>query len=477
MWRHTKSVLAAASALLLSAGVLSTPQVAQAQTVTWTGEYFDNPTLSGQPVVVQPTNTIAFNWGLSAPVAGVPADNFSVRWATDVNLSPGTYRFYALADDNIQVIFNYNTTVINTFNTSSVGQTVSGDVTVSAGGLYHIQVDYREVSENAYAYVSFANLATNPTGPNFTAPNNTSFVGGPWTAQYFANTTFSGNPSAIVSVPTPSTNWGTGSPSPAVPVDNWSARFTAAVNLEPGTYVAQLRVDDGVRYIVNGVVLIDRLGSAVGETLTATFTTPGGNTSFQIDYVEYTQNAFLEYQLQRLGAAQPAATTQPGSPSGQTATVTAFRLNVRSSPTATSGNNIITRINRNERYPVLGQTADGRWFQIDVNGQVGFVSAVYVFVENPAAVPVLGTGQTAPQATPITGPQVLATPYNVRIRQGPSTSTADIGRLPVGQSGRLIGRNASNTWWQIEYAGITGWVSAAFTQLVNADVNSIPVTG
>ncbi|HLU11347.1 MAG TPA: PA14 domain-containing protein [Oceanobacillus sp.] len=448
-------VLAALSMLVV------TP--AMAQSPVWTGQYYNNPTLFGDPVVTRTDANIAFNWGIGAPADGVNADNFSVRWATDVFLNAGTYRFYALGDDKIRVTFNFGSPVIDTFNNPAVGQTVSADVNVPVSGTYHIQIDYQELTDNAYAYFSFANLATNPTGPNFGAPN-LPISGGPWTAQYYSNTALSGDPVAIISEASPSHNWGAGAPLPSVPADNFSARWTSVQTLSGGNYVLQVRADDGVRVFVNGVLVINQFGAATGQTYTANLNLPAGQHSFQVEYVEFGGNAFLDYQLLQPGAPTAVPTTQP---TGTTATVTAFRLNVRAQPNATA--QVLTRINRFETYPVVGRSDDGLWYQINLGNQTGWVSSRWVTISgNVPATSVPGQ----------TGILVTATPYTVNIRSGAGTQHSRIGRLPAGSTAQVIGRNSNNTWWQINYNGIVGWVAAEYAVIQQgANVGSIPVTG
>src|SRR5262249_47446523 len=158
---------------------------------------------------------IAFNWGVNAPLSGINADNFSVRWATDVSLNPGTYRFYAQADDHIRIYFNYVTwaPVVDTYKSGQVNTLVTGDVNVTSPGTYHIQVDYQELTDQALAFVSFANLAGGSSGPSFTPPQNPVTVPtGAWTAQYFSNPTLTGDPVAILTESDPSHQWGNGQP-------------------------------------------------------------------------------------------------------------------------------------------------------------------------------------------------------------------------------------------------------------------------
>jgi hypothetical protein len=68
----------------------------------WKGEYFANKDLSGEPVLVRNDRTLTFDWGTTAPAAGVPADRFSVRWTREREFEPGRYRFRVRADDGVR---------------------------------------------------------------------------------------------------------------------------------------------------------------------------------------------------------------------------------------------------------------------------------------------------------------------------------------------------------------------------------------
>jgi beta-glucosidase len=57
------------------------------------GDYFANPTLSGEPANRRRDRGIDLHWGTTAPLADVPAENFSVRWlGTLLNGMPGDYQ-------------------------------------------------------------------------------------------------------------------------------------------------------------------------------------------------------------------------------------------------------------------------------------------------------------------------------------------------------------------------------------------------
>jgi uncharacterized protein YraI len=467
MWRKASIV---AVLLLLTSIIVAQP--AFAQNPTWRGQFYNNPNLQGTPAFTRNDNAIAFNWGGGSPGDGVNADNFSVRWATDVQLSAGNYRFYAQADDNIRITFNFGLQpVIDTFGGGQVNQLVTGDVNVPATGVYHIQVDYREVTDQAFAFVSFANLASNPTGPNFQAPISNPVPNASWTAQYYANAGLSGDPVAILSEASPTHAWGSAAPFPSVPADNFSARWTSTQSLTGGTYNITARADDGIRVFVNGALVINEWHSATGQTYSVSLNLPGGLNNFQVEYYEGGGEAFLDFNMtQTSGGPQP---TQQPSPTGASATVTAFRLNVRSEPSSTAS--VITRISRNEVYPIVGRTSDNVWYLIDIAGTQGYVSGRYINVANGSNIPVVGANQPAPPQN--ANNTITTNGVNVIIRNGPGTQFARVGLLSVGGVAQVIGRNSNNTWWQVNFNGLVGWVSGGFTTVNSSNVNGLPVTG
>jgi uncharacterized protein YraI len=478
MWRKVLIV-----ALLLSITAVFVAQPAQAQTVVWHGEYFNNSTLSGNPAFTHDDTALSFNWGTGSPGSGIGDDNFSVRWAADVSFSPGTYRFYALADDNIRVIFNFVTyaPVIDTFANNQINQLQTGDVTVTTPGVYHIQVDYREVTDQAFANVSFANIATNPGGPNFPAPVvNVPVATGSWTAQYFANAGLLGDPVAIITENSPSHNWGSGSPMASVPADNFSVRWTSIQNLAGGMYSISAAADDGIRVYVNGNLMINEWHGANGQSYNTSVNLPAGQNYFQVEYYEALGDASISFTLSQLGGGGSVVVpTQPPLPTGASATVTAYRLNVRALPDSVNGQ-IITRINRLEVYPIVGRTADSAWYLLNINGVNGWVYGPFINVVNGTNIPVVN-GQATPVSPGPGNPQgnvVTAQPYNVVIRSGPGTQYRRLGLLPNGASAQFVGRNSSNTWWQINLNGLVGWVSGQYAfPSPTANVNGIPITG
>ncbi|HVO72166.1 MAG TPA: PA14 domain-containing protein [Aggregatilineaceae bacterium] len=445
------------------------PAAAQGGAV-WSADFYNNGYLLGKPVFSTQYGSLDLNWGASSPGPGVNSDNFTARLATDTHFTAGTYRFYLLADDAVQLWVDFppnKQPALTTFNAPQPGQLLSVDVPMTEG-THHIQVDFKELTGNAYLYVRWANLATNPTPPSFPVPIQVAT--GPWTAQYFNNQALSGAPVLTQAESAVAHDWGTGAPAGGIPADYFSVRWTSAQYLSGGTYQVQALADDGVRVWVDGSLVIDQWHTASGQTYLADVNLGAGPHSFMVEYYEATGNASINVQINQVGAVPPPVLTPPPSPTGTTVTVLAYRLNVRNAPSAASGQ-IIAQVSRGQIFPVLGVSSDGGWFEIDDLGVVGWVSATYVQINNEQAVPITG-GQPG-----VTG-YTLTSLASLNVRRGPGLGNVRVGALRPGQTAQVIGRNAGSTWWEITYDGVTGWVYAAFSELQpGADVNLIPVTG
>lgn len=456
--------------------VVAAPQPAAAQNVVWSGSYFSNPTLDGAPVFTRQDSSVAFNWGSGSPGNGIGNDNFSVRWAADVALQAGTYRFYALVDDNVRVTVDFQMTpLIDTFGQNLIGQLVQRDITLGAGA-HHIQVDYNELTSNAFVFVNFANLANNPQGPNFAAPVNLPVAGGAWTAQYYPDISLTGSPTLIQSEASPTHNWGNGSPTPAISNDNWSARWTSLQTLAAGQYQVSATADDGVRVYIDGQPVIDQWHVAGGQNYVVNVLLAAGQHNFAVEYFESSGAAYLDFNLTQAAAVIPTAvpTTAPPvdiPPGTATATVNTGRLNVRAAPDPINGT-ILLKVDRGQTYPVVGRNADGSWVQLNVNGTLGWVNAAYVVLSGSAPLPVNS-------GLPVnTGYFVTATPYAVYIRAAPSNDAQVLDVLPLGISAQVVGRDATGSWWQISYGVYSGWVASRLAIIQGgADLNKIPITG
>ncbi|MGW7667915.1 fibronectin type III domain-containing protein [Streptomyces sp. NPDC054775] len=115
--------------------------------------------------------------------------------------------------------------------------------------------------------------------------------------QFFANTTFSGTPKKTDCDSTISENWGTGRPTSALPVDNFSVRWTVTRDFgSGGPFALTASAQDGIRVYLDGSRKID-LWKNVSSTVSRTvnLTVPSGKHTLRVDYVNWTRSANVKF--------------------------------------------------------------------------------------------------------------------------------------------------------------------------------------
>jgi hypothetical protein len=102
------------------------------------------------------------------------------------------------------------------------------------------------------------------------------------------------------------------------------------------------------------------------------------------------------------------------------------------------------------------------------NAQPNQVEQPAVTEAEPAAVPTEPPTPTPePTATPIPEARVTVL-QNMNVRSGPGTAYPVIGAGSAGQTAKIVGRNADNSWMQVEYPNSsngTGWMYAPLLQI------------
>lgn len=159
-------LLVAGAVLLMPAGHLVRAQDQNNIGVNWTGYYWNNQTFSGNYTLTRLDPVINFNWATGSPDASIPADHFSVRWYTTINVTAGSYHFRAGADDGIRLAVD-GVKVIDIFTDAINGfQVGTADVQLGAGN-HQVIVDYYENVGNAGVQVTIVpSSAVPPTvGP------------------------------------------------------------------------------------------------------------------------------------------------------------------------------------------------------------------------------------------------------------------------------------------------------------------------
>lgn len=336
--------------------------------------------------------------------------------------------------------------------------------------------------------------------------------GGTFAAAYYNNPTLTGSP-VISEFITNGLNidWGTGSPRPDrpdFPVDNWSAQFAGTPVFNAGVYEFIVSSDDGVRVFIDGVLVLDRF---VGRTFTTdTFqqTLSAGAHQLRVEYFDGVDRAALQVGWRQVtGSVQPTTVFPPGFPTATpfgtpfftpgpsptppppTATglpaippgalsgtvIRAQVLLVRSGPFL--GAPVAGRVLRGQTYQVIGRDTDARWFLLQLSSGQGWVWGYYLNVNgNEFNAPVASSFVTAGNPAALTG-VVGQSQSGLRLRAAPDVTSAQIGRIPWGDILPILGRTDGGDWYQVVFRGTTGWVAAAYVDIIEGNAASVPIAG
>jgi hypothetical protein len=131
-----------------------TPTAPPAQT-GFSGQYFNNMTLSGAPTIERVDNVIDFDWDYQSPDAALQYDFFSARWTKSEMFQGGTYRFTITSDDGLRIKIDGNTVYDQWFDQSATPHTVDLPIT---GGLHSVVIEYYENDLTAVCRVSWTLL-------------------------------------------------------------------------------------------------------------------------------------------------------------------------------------------------------------------------------------------------------------------------------------------------------------------------------
>ena len=282
--RFAARLAVAALVLLLTTAFLPAGTTSAADPA-WRGEYFANQYLVGMPTLIRYDLNIAFDWGNGAPAPGLPQDHFSVRWSRQAYFPGGPYRFFTRSDDGVRLFVDGWLVIDRWLDSAAV--TNSALVNLSAGE-HALRLEYYD--NVGAALVQFW-WEPKPAPPP--APHPPPAPGDSWRGEYFTNPTLAGAPRVVRSDPAVDFDWGLGSPDPAIPPDNFSARWTRSLYFDAGRYNFKAQADDGVRLYIDGRLFINEWHPAAGRTYSASIMLTGGVHYLRVEYYEAYGDAFV----------------------------------------------------------------------------------------------------------------------------------------------------------------------------------------
>ncbi|MAT99820.1 MAG: hypothetical protein CL608_21985 [Anaerolineaceae bacterium] len=430
----------------------------------WKGEYFNNSSLFGSPVLVRDDQRIDFSWGGGSPASNVPADQFSARWTRTVSLEGGRYRITARGDDGIRVWAN-GQLVIDQWHEAQ-GQAYTVEVNLPAGAV-PFQVEFYENVGGATAFLDFYKISGGGSGNG-------------WRGEYFNNRHLSGSPSVVRDDGQVNFNWGSGSPGSGINSDNFSVRWTRSLSFAAGLYRFTATSDDGIRVWVNGQQLINSWTEHQPQTFTGDITLAAGTYPVQIEYFESVGGAQVQVSWTQITTTTPPPTqpTPPTTPSTGTGTVVSPLLNVRRGPGFQYS--VLTTLAQGASVQLAGyRSADSHWVMINYNSTQAWVSgkSPYLSTTIPVSNMAVWQGTVPNTGGPTSGATaVVANAYYVNLRMAPQVGNNVITALPSGTTVQLLGRNAAGTWAKVQLSNLTtGWMSATYLNS-SVPIATLPVT-
>lgn len=244
-------------------------------------KYYNNKTLSGNPVITRCENQINYSWS-GSPASGVNADNFSVVWEGRHQFVAGNYTFTTTSDDGVRLYLNGNRKINNWTDHGITDNTYTTDL---GANYYIIKMEFYESGGGATAKLNwFKNVPL--TGCD--QPNK--FCG-----QYYNNMEFSGTRSFAERVSSINKNWGTEPPVEGMGTSRFTIRWEGDFDLQAGNYTFTSVTDDGVKLWVNGSQIINSWSDGGLRTKTGSITIPtAGRYRIKMEYYDRTGEAIAK---------------------------------------------------------------------------------------------------------------------------------------------------------------------------------------
>jgi hypothetical protein len=254
----------------------------------WQAEYWDNMSLSGEPVLCRNETEVNKDFQYGSPDPTLSEDRFSARYTRSLDFAGGSYRFNLGGDDGVRLWVDGNM-VIDGWKDQPYTE-YHGEIQLDAGS-HTLKVEYYENTGGAIVTLRWEQIAA--TGcPSITE----------WQAEYWDNMNLSGDPVLCRDEMEVNNDFQYGGPDPSLPSDQFSARYTRSLDFAGGSYRFNLGGDDGVRLWVDGNMVIDGWKDQPYTEYASEIQLDAGSHALKVEYYENTGGAIVTLRWEQVAA-------------------------------------------------------------------------------------------------------------------------------------------------------------------------------
>ena len=241
----------------------------------WQVTYYGDESLGSVCAVGTDSETYLFHdWGDAGPAHGCPAESFSARFSRSLEFPGGEYTFALGYEHGAQLKID-GSPIIDGW--SGPGEHYA-TVDLTAGD-HRIDVEVRHGAGSAA-------LSAFWWGPGFELSRDAQEASR-WYGEYWPNQTLWWDPAVTVQGGDGMLDhqWTNGPPTAGLPVDHFSTRFRRTISLGAGQWQFDVSSDDGVRFWVDDVLILDEWQDQVA-VFTPTVNVKSGAHELRVEHYE-----------------------------------------------------------------------------------------------------------------------------------------------------------------------------------------------
>lgn len=160
--------------------------------------------------------------------------------------------------------------------------------------------------------------------------------------------------------------------------------------------------------------------------------------------------------------------------------------NIRTVPAI--GATVIDTVSAGHEFNIVtARSGDSLWLRVIYMGSEGWVHTAPLVildgnidalpVADPRSIPYGGFDAPRAGTSDQIGPVAARPSTGLRLRAGPSTAYPTLANIARNEGITLTGVFAYGGWYQANYEGILGWVSAQYVEILSGNITTLPVDG